>query len=124
MAKYSPTPERRLERALDNPTRQGILDLLTGERGFGLGSIAEKLGISAANAGYHVGVLSACGAVELWVDEERGGERLVRLAKTPEQRKKEWLDVAGSMRDDVTPAELKSLIEIAAELRPGPAPGT
>lgn len=89
-----------------------------------MSSIAEEIGIPAANARYHLDVLSACGAVEAVADEGCGGERVIRLARTAEQRKREWLDVSGSMRDDVTPAQLKSLIEIASQLRPGSSPGT
>lgn len=124
MAEYSPTPDRRLERALDNPTRRAILDLLIGEKGLGLSTIAERLGVSAANAVYHLDVLTASGAIEAVPGEKGRTERLLRLSQTPEERKKEWLDVSGSMRDDISPDQLKSLIEIASHLRPRHTPGT
>lgn len=116
-------PDPRTDRALDHPTRRAILDLLVGEQGFGPSSISEKLGIRAANASYHVDVLLACGAVEAAPDEKRG-ERLVRLPQPAPPSAKNWLDVSGSMRDDISAAQLKSLIEMASHLRPGHAPGT
>jgi DNA-binding transcriptional ArsR family regulator len=124
MTEYSQAPDRRRERALDNPTRRAILDLLIGGKGLGLSALSEKLAIPAANVSYHVEVLSTCGAVELVPNEKRPGERLVRLPQTPADRKKEWLDVSGSMRDDISAAQLKSLIETASQLRPDSAPGT
>jgi len=110
-------------RALAHPTRGAILELLVGEKGLSPGSIAEKLEIKAANAGYHVDVLLACGAIEVAPGAELG-ERLLRLAQRSREDKKDWLDVSGSMRDDVTEAELKNLIEIAADLPPGNARGS
>jgi len=125
MAEYSKSPpDPRVERALDHPTRRAILDLLIGGKGIGPSSISEKLGVGAANASYHVDVLTACGVVEVVPSETRRGERLVRLPQSPEENKKNWLDVSGSMRDDITAAQLKSLIETASELRPKPAPGS
>jgi DNA-binding transcriptional ArsR family regulator len=125
MAEYSKSPpDLRVERALDHPTRRAILDLLIGEKGIGPSSISEKLGVGAANASYHVDVLTACGVVEVVPDEGRRGERLIRLPQSPVENKKNWLDVSGSMRDDITSAQLKSLIETASELRPKPASGS
>ena len=40
------------------------------------------------------------------------------------ESKKSWLDVAGSMRDNVSEAELKNLIEIASDFPPGYASGS
>jgi len=125
MAEYSKTPQDpRVERALDHPTRRAILDLLIGEKGIGPSLISEKLGVGAANASYHVDVLTACGVVEVMPGEGRRGERLIRLPQSPAENKKNWLDVSGSKRDDISAVQLKSLIETASELRPRPASGS
>lgn len=123
MAQPPQPQDPRLERALAHPTRRATLDLLRGEKGLAPSSIAGKLGIGAANASYHVDVLTACGAIEVVPDEGRGGERLVRLAEPSPENGKAWREVSDSMRDDVSAAQLKSLIEMAAHLRPRPAPG-
>jgi DNA-binding transcriptional ArsR family regulator len=123
MQEYSQPRDPRIERALDHPTRRSILDLLIGENGIGLNSISEKLEVTAANAAYHVDVLLACGVVEA-VAGKRGGERLIRLPQPSPEGKKKGLDGSGSLRDDISDAQLKSLIEMAAHLRPRPAPGT
>jgi DNA-binding transcriptional ArsR family regulator len=117
-----PQPGPRLKHALAHPTRRAILDLLR-EKGVAPSSIAGKLGVGAANARYHVEVLTKCGAIEVVPDETRSGERLVRLAEPAPESGKAWLDVSGSMRDDVSAAQLKSLIEMASHLRPRHAPG-
>jgi len=122
MQEYSQPPDRRAEHALDHPTRRAILDLLAGEEGLGPGSIAEKLGVPVANAGYHVDVLTVYGAVEP-ASDKRHGERLVRLPRSASASRKNRLDVSDSRRDNVSEAQLKSLIEMAAHLRPRHAPG-
>jgi DNA-binding transcriptional ArsR family regulator len=124
MQEYSQPQSPLVERALDHPTRRSILDLLVGAQGLGLGSLAEKLEVKVANVAYHVDVLIACDVVEV-VPGRRRGERRIRLpqASSP-QYGKNSLDVSGSKRDDITEAQLKSLIEMAAHLRPGHAPGT
>lgn len=96
--------------------------MLNGEKGLGASSISEKLGVGAANASYHADVLIACGVVEVVASKTRG-ERLVRLPQSPVENKKNWLDVSGSMRDDISAAQLKNLIETASELRSKPSPG-
>lgn len=112
----------RLERALAHPTRRSILELLMDVKGLAPSSISEKLGIPAANAIYHVDVLTTCGAVEVVADEARRGERLVRLCgRSPESGMAPR--ASDSMRDDVSAEQLKSLIEMAAHLRPRHAPG-
>jgi DNA-binding transcriptional ArsR family regulator len=121
MQEYSQPSDPGVDRALDHPTRRAILDLLVGEKGLGPSSISEKLGIPAANAVYHVDVLLACGAVEAVPDKR--GERIVRLPQSPPKIGKDGLEASGSMREDVSPAQLKSLIEMASHLRPRPAPG-
>jgi len=121
MQEYSQPLNSRLERALEHPTRRAILDLLMGQKRVGSGSICEKLGIRAANAGYHLDVLTACGAIEA-VRDKRGGERTVRLPQSAAERKENPLGASGSMRDDVSEAQLRSLIEMAAHLRPRHAP--
>lgn len=123
MKEYSQPLDHRLERALDHPTRRAILDLLMGQKGVGSNSISGKLGIRPANAGYHLDVLTASGAIEV-VEGERRGERLVRLPQSSAKRKANPLGASGSRRDDVSEAQLRSLIEMAAHLRPGHAPGT
>ena len=122
MQEYSQPSNHRLERALDHPTRRAILDLLTDDKGIGSSAISEKLGVRPANAGYHLDVLTASGAIEI-VEGKRPGERLVRLPRSSARGKKNPLSASGSMRDDVSEAQLKSLIEMAAHLRPGHAPG-
>jgi len=125
MAEYSTSPpDPRAERALDHPTRRAILDLLIGEKGIAPRAISEKLGVGAANASYHADVLIACGLVEVAPGGGRRRERVIRLPRSPVENKKRWLDLSGSMRDDISAAQLKSLIEAASELRPGSAPGT
>lgn len=123
MQEYSQPRDPRVERALDHPTRRSILDLLIGEKGLGLNSISERLEVSGANAAYHVDILLACGMVEV-VAGKRSGERLIRLPQPSPEGKKNGRDASGSTRDDISEAQLKSLIEMAAHLRPRPAPGT
>ena len=124
MTEYSKPLDPRVTRALAHPTRGAILELLHGEKGVGPRSISEKLGIKAANACYHVDVLVTCGAVEVVLGEKRRGERLIRLARPSRASKGNWLDVAGSRRDDVSEAQLRNLIEIASDFRPGYAQGS
>ena len=62
----------------------------------------------------------ACGTVET-VAGKRQGERLVRIPGPSREGRR--LAPSGSMRSDVSEAQLKSLIEMAAHLRPGHAPG-
>jgi DNA-binding transcriptional ArsR family regulator len=123
MQEYSQPRDPRIERALDHPTRRSILDLLIGEKGLGLSSISEKLEVTAANAAYHVDVLLACGVVEVTAGK-RSGERLIRLPQPAPEAKQNGLGASGSSRDGISEAQLKSLIEMAAHLRPRPAPGT
>ncbi len=126
-----PFADPRVLRALAHPIRGAILELLVGDKCLAAGSVAEQLEIKAANASYHLDVLLACGAIEV-APEAQQGERLLRLSRPSRKNrdigKKRWLDVSGSMRDDVSEAELKTLIRIASELPPpglGPgAPGT
>lgn len=125
MNEYSKSRRQaRLERALDHPTRRAILERLIGENGLGMSPLSEELGVARANANYHVGVLADCDAIELVANPKRRGERLVRLPLSPVENKKNWLDVSGSMRDDISADQLKNLIETASELRPRPAPGS
>lgn len=113
-------PDPRLARAVAHPTRRAVLELLIGKKGLSPNSIAEKLEVGAANARYHVDVLLACGAIEAVLkDGGRRGERLVRLARSMRPKDQSWLDPSGSMRDDVSVAQLKNLIEIAGDLPPG-----
>jgi DNA-binding transcriptional ArsR family regulator len=102
-----------------HPTRRAILELLVGQKGLSPGSIAEKLEVGVANAKYHVDVLLACGAIEAVLEDGRRGERLVRLARSTRPRDQSRLDASGSMRDDVSVAQLKNLIEIAGDFPPG-----
>lgn len=115
-----PQPELdpQLARAIAHPTRRAILKLLRGGKGLPPSAIAEKLEVRAANARYHVDVLLACRALEPVEEEERRGERTVRLfsLSRPKRRK---LDPTGAMRDDVTEDQLKNLIEIAGDLGTG-----
>lgn len=97
--------------------------MLIGEKGLGLNSIAGKLEVTAANAAYHVDVLLACGLVAVAAGN-RGGERLIRLPQPSSGGKKRGPAVSDALRDDVSDAQLKSLIEMAAHLRPRHAPGT
>lgn len=120
-----PFVDAKQARILAHPTRGAILELLIGEKGLAPRAISEKLGVKPANGSYHVDVLLSCGLVETAPGGKRG-EPLIRLPR-PEPSgagKKNWLDVSGSMREDVSEAQLKSLIETAAHLRPRPAPGT
>ncbi len=114
----APPPELdpHLARAIAHPTRRAILKLLRGEKGQRPSAIAEKLEVGAANADYHVDVLLACGALETVGDEERRGERLVRVFSSSRSKRRK-LDPTGAMRDDVTEDQLKNLIEIAGDLR-------
>jgi predicted ArsR family transcriptional regulator len=116
--KHVPPPglDPHLARAIVHPTRRAILKLLKGEKGVRPRAIAEKLGVGTANARYHVDVLLACGAVEAVPDEQRGGEPLVRLYSASRRKKRRSLDPTGAMRDDVTDAQLRNLIEIAGDL--------
>ncbi len=117
-----PFVDPRLAQALAHPTRGAILELLTGEKQLSPGSISEKLGVEAANARYHVDVLAACGAVEAAPDGKRG-ERLVRLPQPKRKKKKSQLDPSGAMREGVSEAQLKNLIETASDFPPGYARG-
>lgn len=123
MQEYSQPQDPRVERVLAHPTRSAILELLLGEKGLGPSSISEKLGIRPGNASYHVEVLTGCGAVEAVPNEKRRGEPLIRLPQPAPQRERNRPNVSDSRRDDVSAAQLKSLIEMAAHLRPGHAPG-
>jgi DNA-binding transcriptional ArsR family regulator len=123
MQEYSQPRDLRAERELAHPTRRAILELLAGEQGLAPRSIAGRLELPVAGVAYHVEVLTACGAVETAVGKRRG-ERLARLAGPPVRKgRKDPLDASGSMRADVSEAQLKSLIEMASHLRPGHAPG-
>lgn len=118
-----PPRDPRRERALAHPTRRAILELLRSEKSLAPSSIAGKLGIGTANASYHAEVLTGCGAIEVVPDEKSHGERLLRLPEPPPTSGKGRRAVSDSMRDDVSAAQLKSLIEMAAHLRPRHAPG-
>lgn len=127
MKEYSQPRDPRVASAIAHPTRSAILELLIGKKGLAPRSISETLEIGVANAAYHVEVLLSCGAVETVPGGKRGGERPVRLPRPAERApavQKNWLDVSGSMREDVSAAQLKSLIETASHLRPREAPGT
>lgn len=123
MQPYSQPRDPRVERALDHPTRRSILDLLIGEQGLGVNSLSEKLEVPAANVAYHVDVLLACDLVEA-ASEKRRGERLIRLPQPSPESRKKGFDASGSSREEISDAHLKSLIEMAAHLRPRHAPGT
>ena len=119
--------DSRLAHALAHPTRSGIVRLLVGTRGLAPGSLAEKLGLKTAVVRYHVDVLTSCGAVEAVKDEGGGAELLVRLAPLPNERKPARpRQVCDGLRDDVSEAQLRNLIEIAGDLGTGyagPGPG-
>lgn len=120
---YSQFPFPRLASALVHPTRKAIFELLGGGKELSPSSISGKLGIKVANVAYHVDVLASHGAVEV-APGKRRGEQLVRLPQPPREGKSPPLDVSGSMRDDISDAQLKSLIETASNFPPGYATGS
>jgi DNA-binding transcriptional ArsR family regulator len=110
----------RLAHALAHPTRSAILRLLVGAQELAPASLAEKLDLGAASVRYHVGVLTACGAVEAVGGGDRRGELLIRLVPLPgEQRRPAAPKVSDGLREDVSEAQLRNLIEIAGDLRIG-----
>ena len=59
-----PFVNARSRRALAHPTRSAVLELLIGEKGLAPSALGARLGVTAANASYHVDVLLDCGALE------------------------------------------------------------
>lgn len=115
-----PDLDPQLAHALAHPTRSAILRTLIGTEGLSPGSLAEKIGVTAARLRYHVDVLARCGAVEAVAGAGSGGEQLLRLASPASERKpRPPKKVSDGLREDVSEEQLRNLIEIAGELGTG-----
>lgn len=111
-----PDSRDQIARALAHPMRSAIMRLLIGTSGLSPKVISEKLETTAARVRYHVDVLTECGAVEAVKDGGRADELLIRLAPLPSERKPGRTEVADGLRDDISEAQLRNLIEIAGDL--------
>lgn len=101
-------------RAVAHPVRLQILSLLTGEE-MSAAEIARELGITQANASYHVRVLARAGQVmETGVENVRGG-RAKKYRYLPGQD--EASEVGGSSRSSPTEEQALVVEVYAAELR-------
>jgi DNA-binding transcriptional ArsR family regulator len=114
-----PAVDQRLFRAVAHPSRIAILEAMVGSDGLSLGQISERLGVGAANANYHLGVLLTCGAIEAVGPPSQEAEPLFRLGLLSQIAKQSWREISPSVQADASTALLQSFLGRAAKVPPG-----
>lgn len=115
-----PLLDQRLVRAVANPSRIAILEVLIGEESVSLGQISQRLAERPANVHYHVSVLAAAGAIEAVAASGRlkGAEQTFRLAPLSAIGNQKWGDLEPELRDDISAALLRRFMDGAADVLP------
>ena len=83
-------------RALSDPTRRAILDLLRDDE-LSVGEVAERFDMTRPAVAKHLRILSDGGLISV---ETRGRSRINRLNAEPLKRAAEWLSVFERYWDD------------------------